>query len=61
MFDLVSHITFDPKPLARKERAENVKKQNYISKYGNQARIVLENLLKKYANNGIAEIEDQRF
>lgn len=60
VFDLVSHIAFDQKPLTRKERADNVKKRNYFGKYGDQARIVLENLLEKYANNGIADIEDPK-
>ena len=44
-------------PLTRKERAENVKKRNYFTKYGEQARKVMENLLDKYADEGIDDIE----
>jgi type I restriction enzyme, R subunit len=57
-FDLVAHIAFDQKPLTRKERADNVKKRNYFARYGEQARVVLEALLEKYADHGITDIED---
>jgi type I restriction enzyme, R subunit len=57
-FDLICHVAFDQPPLTRRERAENVKKRNYFAKYGEQARKVLETLLEKYADTGIANIED---
>ena len=57
-FDLICHVAFDQPPLTRRERAENVKKRNYFAKYGEQARSVLENLLEKYADTGIENIED---
>ena len=56
-FDLICHIAFDAKPLTRKERAENVKKRNYFTKYGDQAQEVLKSLLDKYANDGLVTIE----
>lgn len=56
-FDLICHIAFDAKPLTRKERAENVKKRNYFTKYGEQAQEVLKSLLDKYANDGLVTIE----
>ena len=56
-FDLVCHVAFDQPPLTRRERADNVKKRNYFSKYADKARLVLEALLEKYANEGIATIE----
>jgi len=56
-FDLICHIAFDRKPLTRKERAMNVKKQDYFAKYGDKARAVLEALLDKYADEGIENIE----
>lgn len=57
-FDLVCHIAFDQPPLTRKERANNVKKKNYFTKYGEQARKVIEALIDKYADTGIENIED---
>ena len=57
-FDLICHVAFDMPPLTRKERADNVKKRNYFSKYGEQAREVLESLLEKYVKDGVASIED---
>lgn len=56
-FDLICHVAFDQKPLTRKERAQNVKKRNYFTKYGEEARAVLEALLDKYADTGIEHIE----
>lgn len=57
LFDLICHIAYDQPPLSRKERANNVKKRNYFTKYGEQARQVLEALLDKYADEGITTIE----
>ncbi|WHY86314.1 DEAD/DEAH box helicase family protein [Neobacillus novalis] len=56
-FDLICHVAFDQKPLTRRERAMNVKKRDSFSKYGEQARAVLEALLDKYADEGIENIE----
>ncbi len=57
LFDIICHVAFDQQPLSRKERANNVKKRNYFAKYGDQARSVLEALLEKYADEGVANIE----
>lgn len=59
-FDLICHIAFDQPPLTRAERANNVKKRNYFTKYGVQAREVLEALLEKYADEGITSIENNK-
>jgi type I restriction enzyme R subunit len=59
-FDLICHIAFDQPPLTRAERANNVKKRNYFTKYGEQARAVLEALLEKYADAGVSQIEDRK-
>ena len=56
-FDFICHVAFDKKPLTRKERANNVKKRDFLSKYSGAAREVLEALLDKYMNTGIYEIE----
>ena len=56
-YDFICHIAFDKKPLTRKERANNVKKRDYLNKYSDDAKAVLEILLDKYMNDGIYEIE----
>ncbi|MEK4433795.1 EcoAI/FtnUII family type I restriction enzme subunit R [Paenibacillus sp. FSL K6-2862] len=56
-FDLICHVAFDKPPLTRRERAENVKRRNYFAKYSDQARMVLEALLDKYADAGIENLE----
>ena len=56
-FDFICHVAFDKKPLTRKERANNVKKRDFLSKYSGVAREVLEALLDKYMNVGVYEIE----
>ncbi len=58
IFDLICHIAWDMPALTRKERAEKVKKRNYFTKYGDEARMVIDALLDKYADEGIENIED---
>jgi type I restriction enzyme R subunit len=58
IFDLICHIAYDQPALTRKERAENVRKRNFFTKYGDKARAVLEALLDKYADEGIDNIEE---
>jgi len=57
-FDLVCHVAWGMPPLTRKERAEQVRKRDYFTKYGDQARRVLEALLDKYADEGVVHIEE---
>lgn len=57
LFDIICHVAFDQPPLTRKERANNVKKRNYFTKYGEQTKKVLEALLDKYADEGVTTIE----
>ncbi len=59
-FDLICHVAFDQPPLTRRERAEQVKKRGYFAQYGQQARAVLEALLDKYSDEGLASIEDTK-
>lgn len=56
-FDFICHVAFDKKPLTRKERADNVKKRDFLSRYSGVAREILEALLDRYMNTGIYEIE----
>lgn len=56
-FDLICHLAFEAKPLTRKERANNVKKRNYFTKYGEKAQTILNSLLDKYAEDGLLTIE----
>lgn len=60
IFDLICHIAWDAPALTRRERAENVRKRNYWTKYGDKACKVLNALLEKYAQTGIEEIEDMK-
>ena len=57
IFDLILHCAYDKPPLSRKERAQNVKKRDYFTKYEEKARKVLEILLDKYADEGIENVE----
>lgn len=60
VFDLVAHVAFNQKPLTRRERANQVKKRDIFGKYGEQARMVLEALLDKFADHGVQDIEDTK-
>ena len=57
-FDLICHVAFDRPPLTRRERAENVKKRDVFTKYGGQARAVLDALLTKYQDEGVLNLDD---
>lgn len=49
-FDMLCHVVYGQPPLTRKERAENVRKRNYFTKYSEAAQAVLDNLLGDAAN-----------
>jgi type I restriction enzyme R subunit len=59
-FDLICHIAFDQPPLTRRERADNVRKRDVFTKYGDQARAVLEALLQKYQDQGLLNLDDPK-
>jgi type I restriction enzyme, R subunit len=59
-FDLICHVAFDQPALTRRERAENVRKRDIFTKYGPQARAVLEALLQKYQDQGVIDLGDPR-
>jgi len=58
IFDIICHIAWDKPALTRRERANNVKKRDYFSRYSEQAQQVLQALLEKYADDGIENIEN---
>ncbi|MDO5759507.1 MAG: DEAD/DEAH box helicase family protein [Bacteroidota bacterium] len=59
VFDFICYIAYGKKPLTRRERAENVTRKDIFSKYGEQARQVLNALLEKYQDEGILQLEDR--
>ena len=56
-FDFICHVAYNQKPLTRRERANNVKKRDFLNKYKGAAREVLEELLEKYKDTDIYEIK----
>jgi len=59
-FDLICHVAFDQPALTRRERAEQVRKRSYFAQYGEKARAVIQALLEKYADQGLATIQDRQ-
>jgi type I restriction enzyme R subunit len=59
-FDLICHVAYGRPPLTRRERADNVRKRDIFSKYGPQARAVLDALLEKYQDEGVVDLGDPR-
>ena len=57
-FGLICHIAYGQPPLTRRERANRVRKRDYFTRYGEQARLVLNALLDKYADQGIENLEE---
>ena len=58
VFDLICYVVYGQPPLTRRERAEKVRKSDVFTLYGTQARAVLDALLDKYADEGLAPVED---
>ncbi|MGD9581801.1 MAG: EcoAI/FtnUII family type I restriction enzme subunit R, partial [Vampirovibrionia bacterium] len=59
-FDLILHVAYDRKPLTKKERVEGVKKKGYLDKYSETCKMVLSDLLDKYMDGGVQDLEDTR-
>ncbi len=59
-FDFICHIAYEKPPLTKKERVNNVKRKDYLHKYSDVAKQVIETLLDRYANDGIKDIEDTK-
>jgi type I restriction enzyme, R subunit len=57
-FDLICHVVFDQPALTRRERADKVRKRDVFTRYGQQARVVLEALLQKYQDEGVTDLGD---
>ena len=56
-FDVICHVVFGQPPLTRRERANQVRKRDAFTRYGEPARRVLDALLEKYADEGIVPVE----
>ncbi|HOP48316.1 MAG TPA: DEAD/DEAH box helicase family protein [Desulfobacteraceae bacterium] len=56
-FDLLCHVAFNAPLRTRRERADRLRKdrKDFFDKYGPEARAVLEDLLDKYTEYGVAE------
>lgn len=57
-FDVILHIVYDKPALTRRERANNVKKRNYFTKYGEKAQAILDLILTKYCDSGLEDLEN---
>ena len=55
-FDLLCHLAYNASLRTRRERAERLRKdrKDFFDQYGPEARIILDELLEKYAEHGIA-------
>ena len=51
------HIAYDVPPLSRAERANNVKKRDYLNQYSDVCQQVLNKLLDKYKDDGLWTLE----
>jgi type I restriction enzyme R subunit len=56
-FDLLLHVAWNMPPLTRRERARRARTSSVFTQYGPVARKVLDALLDKYADEGLATIE----
>jgi len=58
-FDLLCHVSYNAPLRTRRERADRLRKdkKDFFDKYGPEARVVLEDLLDKYAEHGATQFE----
>jgi type I restriction enzyme R subunit len=56
-FDLLCHLAYNAPLLTRRERVQRLRKdkKDFFDKYAPEARAILEDLLEKYAEHGVAE------
>lgn len=59
-FDAIVHIVYGQPALTRRQRAAKARQSDYFTRYEGQARAVLDALLDKYADSGVATIEDTK-
>jgi type I restriction enzyme R subunit len=59
-FDLLIHVAFNAPLRSRRERADTVRLEHrdFLEGYGSQARAVLDYLLDKYTDHGVAQLTD---
>lgn len=57
-FDFICHVAYDQKPLTRKERADGVRKKDFLNQYSGMARDVIDILIDSYIEKGIYEVEN---
>jgi type I restriction enzyme, R subunit len=58
LFDLIMHVAYDKKMLKKRERAEALRRSNYLNKYSGKAREVVEALLEKYSDVGFVALDE---
>lgn len=56
-FDFICHVAYDKAPRTRRDRANSVRKSDFLDKYQGTAREVLEELLDRYKDLGVYEID----
>ena len=59
-FDLLVHVAWNAPLRTRRERADRLRKekQDFWDKYTPQARVVLNDLMDKYTDHGVAQLDD---
>ena len=59
-FDLLVHVAWNAPLRTRRERAEQLRKEKkgFWDKYSPQARTVLNDLLDKYTDHGVTQLDD---
>lgn len=58
IFDLVLHVAYNKKPLTRSQRVAKAKNSDVFAKYEGKAKLVIDALFDKYADQGSLSIDD---
>lgn len=57
-FDIICHLAYDQTPIKRKDRIAKVRSSNYMEKYKDKARQIIEGLMDTFGDVGVTNIED---
>lgn len=58
LFDLIMHVAYDKRMMKKRERAETLRRSNYLDKWQGRAREVVDALLNKYADVGFMALDE---
>lgn len=58
LFDLIMHVAYDKRMMKKRERADTLRRSNYLDKWSGKAREAVDALLEKYSDVGFVALDE---